>query len=313
MNIISKRTAKILSVVFSLISLFALAGPPTYAPADADNLRLSFTAIADTHIDNVFNGTRVPLLAEGLEDMSKAQVKNDALLIAGDLTEGGLQWEYYKLAYALQTRCGADNILPVSGNHDIWGPRLQNGTRLMNYEYNADKYFDFLRNTAGIDTATIYFSREIKGYLFVILNSERLEDDTYLSPAQIGWLDSLLASRAGGGKPVFVSCHHPLASIGDEADDLYAVMKKYDGRLDIFFLTGHYHTPFGSGSIVTDGSVTFVALPCYGKGTASGPGKTGTGYCVEAYDGEVLFRARDFTGGRWLPEYDRAVALTAAG
>jgi len=305
--------AKILSVLLSLISLFALAGPATYAPVDAQNLRLSFTAIADTHIDNIFNGTRVPLLEKGLKDMSKAQVKNDALLIAGDLTEGGMQWEYFKLAYALKTRCDIENILPVSGNHDIWGPRLQDGTRLMNYEYNADKYFDFLRNTAGIETETVYFSRVIKGYLFIILNSEKLEDETYLSDAQILWLDSLLAAAAGEGKPVFISCHHPLASIGDEADDLYAVMKKYDGQLDIFFLTGHWHTPFGAGSILTDGSVTFAALPCYGKGTQSGPGKTGTGYCVEVYDGEVLFRARDFTGGAWVPEYDTAVALTAAG
>lgn len=305
--------AKILSVLLSLVALFALAGPATYAPVDAENLQLSFTAIADTHIDNIFNGTRVPLLAKGLEDMSKAQVENDALLIAGDLTEGGMQVEYYKLAYALKTRCDIENILPVSGNHDIWGPRLQDGMRLMNYGYNADKYFDFLRNTAGIETDTVYFSRVIKGCRFIILNSEKLEDETYLSPAQIQWLDSLLAQKEGSGKPVFVSCHHPLASIGDEADDLYAVMKKYDGRLDIFFLTGHWHTPFGAGSVVTDGSVTFIALPCYGKGTLSGPGKTGTGYCVEVYDGEVLFRARDFTGGVWVPEYDTAVALTAAG
>lgn len=313
MNLISTRMAKILSFILSLIALIVLAGPATYAPVDADNLRLSFTAIADTHIDNIFNGTRVPLLCKGLEDMSRAQVKNDALLIAGDLTEGGLQWEYYKLAYALKTRYDADNILPVSGNHDIWGPRLIDGTKLMNYIYNADKYFDFLRNTAGIETETIYFSRVIKGYLFIILNSEKLEDETYLSTDQIQWLDNLLAAAVGGGKPVFISCHHPLASIGDEADDLYAVMKKYDGKLDIFFMTGHWHTPFGAGSVVTDGSVTFVALPCYGKGTQSGPGKTGTGYCVEVYDSKVLFRARDFTGGVWVPEYDTAVTLTAAG
>lgn len=308
MSKLSNPFTKICAMILSVLSMLALKGPVTFSPLDAENIKLNFSAIADTHIDNIFNGTRVPLLSQGLKDISNAKIKSDAVIIDGDMTEGGAQIEYYKLGFALNVTCKTDNLLPVSGNHDIWGLRAFNKT-LMDYDYNADKYLRFLKNTAGIVSDNIYFYRIIKDCYFIVLNSEALEDDTYLSPAQIQWLDNLLAEAVPAGNPVFVMCHHPLASIGDEADALYDVMKKYDGILDVFFITGHWHTPFGENNITNDGTLYFVAMPSYGKGNSGGYGKTGTGFQAELYEDEIVFRARDFTGGIWVPEYDTTINL----
>ncbi len=314
MNIVLITLNNFVAMVMTFLSVFSFRpGPVSYAPLDEAGLRLNFSVIADTHIDNAINGTRVPVLADGLKDMANAAVKNDALVIAGDMTEGGLLPEYWKLAATLKGFPCADTILPVAGNHDIWGARgLFTGTILTPYEYTSAKYLNFLQNTAGIETDTIYFYRVINGCYFIVLNSEAMDPETYLSQTQLQWLDDLLAQAVPAGKPVFVVCHHPLASIGDEADSFYAVMKKYDGILDIFFMTGHWHTPFGESSIVSDGTVRFVALPSYGKGWGAEHLDPGTGYQVELYDDEIVFRARDFAAGKWLSEYDRTISLTNA-
>lgn len=78
-------------------------------------------------------------------------------------------------------------------------------------------------------------------------------------------------------------------------------MQKYDETLDVFFISGHYHNGLNANSITNDGTVYFIDTPFYG-----GPG---TGFHVELYDNEIIFRARDFTQGKWVSEYDRTIEL----
>lgn len=302
-----KRITALLSMV---IALFAFAGPTTFAPLDADTLRLNAVFLGDTHIDNVFNdGTRAPLLARGLKDMSNAAAPTDALVIAGDLTEGGILTEYIKLDLTLASFSNARALFLVSGNHDIWGVRgLFTGNTLMPYEYNAEKYLGFLESATGSRPEQIYFYQIINDCWFIALNSEALVKETLISPEQIQWLDDTLTLAAASGNPVFVVCHHPLANI-ENAGDLYAVLKKYDGIADVFFVTGHWHTGFHPGSISEDGTVRFVALPSYGKGSGSGYTAKGSGFQAELYDNTLVWRARNYAEGVWVPEYDKTITL----
>ena len=35
----------------------------------------------------------------------------------------------------------------------------------------------------------------------------------------------------------------------------------------------------------------------------------GTGFVAEVYDNEVIFRARNFSNGKWIPEHDIVISI----
>jgi len=312
MNTTLGRFGKVFAILLSFISLLAQLGPVTITPLDKENMLLSFDIIADTHIDEIWNGGRTGMLMDGLKDMSRAQIKSDALIIAGDMTERGSVNEYFKLGAALNLYCDAGTLLLEMGNHDIRGIKDNEGNSLLTYEYSAGKYFELLDKAAGIHEETVYFYRDIKGCRFIVLNPEGMEGmETVLSDAQLAWLDNLLAEAAGAGMPVFIVNHQPLDAVGEDEAQLTEILYRYDGLADIFFISGHYHEGFGPGSVTEDGTLTFVSTPAFGKSSSGDYGKTGTGFHAEVYACSVVFRARDYTGGVWVPQYDRTVILTA--
>jgi len=301
---------KVFALVLSAVAALTMLGPVTFSPVDKENIKLNFSIIADTHIDQIWNGDRTQILLKGLRDMSRAESKSDALIIAGDLTESGTFNEFYKLRWALNYFCKADNILPEMGNHDIMGVKNIDGTTLMTYEFNAKKYFDLVEKTSGAPIETIYFYRVIKGCYFIVLNPEGMAGmDTVLSEAQLSWLDGLLTQAVAAGNPVFIVNHQPLEAVGKDSAALGAILQKYNGLLDIFFITGHYHDGFSANSITNDGTIYFVDTPCFGKSQSCGYNKIGTGFQAELYDGKIIFRARDFVDGVWVPEFDRTINL----
>lgn len=298
-----------LAMVLSVVGLFAVLGPATFEPVDAENLRLSATVIADTHIGNVFELNRVNLLAKGLKDMTNAVEPVDALIIAGDMTERGTQGEYLQLASLLITHAKTENLLLVAGNHDIRGIGV-GGLFPQTYEYGAGKYFEFLNRTTGEKPDKIYFYKVINGYYFIVLNTEAVDRlQNHLSPEQVDWADGVLALAAQEGKPAFVINHQSFSAIGDGNAELDAVLRKYSGTMDIFFMSGHHHRGFGPNSVKSRGTVHYVDLPSFGKVPNNGYLEMGCGFQLEVYDREVLLRARNFVKGEWLPEYDFTVAL----
>ena len=52
-----------------------------------------------------------------------------------------------------------------------------------------------------------------------------------------------------------------------------------------------------------------IILPRVGRIANIGHVMPGTGYNVEVYDDEVIFRARNYIFGIWLPKYDYTIAL----
>lgn len=300
---------KLIALVLSLAAMLAAIGPVTYAPVDAENLLLNFTVIADTHIATLPEQARGSLLAIGLRDMAKAQVKSDALVIAGDLTDRGTAYEYDKLGGVLKTFCKTDNLLLQMGNHDIRGITYFGDWRRP-YEEGANLFRTFLADTAGIVEETIYYYRVIEGCYFILLNTETVEDlRTGISAAQISWLDGLLTQASGAGKPVFVFNHQPMKSIGPDAAALMDVLQKYNGAADIFFITGHKHNGFSADTITNDGTLYFVDMPAYGKVPDYTNRKVGSGFQVELYENEIIFRPRNFISGEWIADCERTIEL----
>ena len=300
---------KILAFVLSAVSLLAAIGPVTFTPLDEENLKLNFAVVADTHIEPGKAANRTSLLAKGLRDMSKASVPADAFIIAGDMTESGTIPEFITLGATLKAFAKADNLLLEMGNHDIRGKSVD-GKYTQNYEFAAGKYFEFLQRTAGIAEETIYFYRVINGCYFIVLQTEGvLGLATVLSAEQLQWVEDLLAEAALSGNPAFIINHQSMTSIGEAAGQLDAIMQKYSGALDIFYICGHHHRGFSANSIKNQGTVYYVDIPSFGKTPGSGYNEVGTGLQVELYEDEIIFRARNFAKGEWLAEFDRTITL----
>lgn len=304
------RIKKAAALLLAFISVLTMLGPMSLRPLDKRNLRLSVDILADTHVGPAFGGGSVLPLIPALSDMKRAQTQADVLIIAGDMTENAAAGEYRRLSAALGRFCGARHILPAMGNHDARGVMLKDGVFLFPYEATRQQYLNFLRQTAGIETDTVYFSRVIGGFTFIILNTEASERrGTSLSERQLRWLDGELAGAAEKGKPVFVVNHQPPADVGEEEQALLGVLMKYDAKLDIFYIFGHRHTGFNADTVTRSGTVYFVEVPSFGKAPDGTYDRIGTGIHVEIYDGEIVFRARDYLRGVWLVEFDRTVDL----
>lgn len=295
----------------SFIATLMMLSPVTFSPVDAGNVKLNFSILADTHIDEIWNdGGRSGILTKGLKDMANAEIKSDALIIAGDMTEKGTMNEYFKLGFLLKSYCKAENILPQMGNHDIRGVKDDEGESLLTYEYSAGKYFELLDKAANTNPEEVYFYKIIKGCYFVVLNPEWLKGmEACISAEQIAWLDGVLAQAVLDGNPVFIVNHQPLDAVGADSAGIAEVMQKYNGLLDMFFITGHYHDGFSANSITNDGTLYFVDIPAFGKTNSGDYGKTGTGFHAELYEDKIIFRARDFTEGTWVAQYDRTIEL----
>ena len=110
--------------------------------------------------------------------------------------------------------------------------------------------------------------------------------------------------------------------VGEQNEALLAILKQYD---NVFYISGHIHAGYketGKGIGAKYGSVetiennagnpiTLVNLPSYMyfDFIHGGHLANGCGWILEAYDGEVVIRARNFATGTWISRYDVTVPL----
>ena len=150
-----------------------------------------------------------------------------------------------------------------------------------------------------------------------------------------------MEKAAASGLPIFVLMHQPVngthglpynwemhegdppeeGGIGPQSAQVEAILKKYD---NVFYISGHIHAGYKNGgkfgaqyaSVETmrndnGNPVTLINLPSYMyfDFIHGGHPANGCGWVIEAYDDEVLLRARNFASGTWLTRYDTAVPL----
>lgn len=314
MEHLSAAVFQILSMIMAfLTSIGTITMPSTQEPITASDGTplLSFVAFGDSQVSN-YNLEREPYVIEMAEDIKNAQLSLDAFVIAGDITENGFKSEYDRV-YEDISGLDVGTYIIAAGNHDI---------RLREYENCSRRVLDFMNKLNNNDESkkqnSLYYSTEINGFKFIVIASEKSNfEDAYISSTQLTWLNEEL--KSAGGKPVFVITHYPLkdthglpdtwsnalwesGSIGDSSDKVKEILNRYE---NVFFITGHLHTGFGQYTYEKPGNFNSINLPSVGIENKDGDyNEQGCGFLVEVYENSVIFRARNFAKGEYLPDYD---------
>ena len=317
---LSKLFALFLSIYYMITPYVAPSTAEPIKVLDEQSVELTFVAWGDSQISN-YMFDREPRLRAAAEDLANASSNLDALLVVGDIAENGLECEYEVVSDHFKT-ADIDNYLMVVGNHDI---------RLRSYKQVVNRFTSFqneLNKNAGSELAVdkLNYSYEINGYTFIVLGNDKpVFEENYFSEEQLTWLDETLKAKAVDGKPVFVAVHQPLAlthglpttwgngtnekagHVGEQSDVLYEIMNKYS---NVILITGHLHTGLGQYSYEKIGNIHGVNVPSTTiVNKDGGYNEPATGYVTEVYSDKVIFRARDFGKGVYVPEYDIEIAL----
>ncbi len=268
----------------------------------ADEIRLSFAAIADTHLPNRESAEKN--LENAFIDVMNSSEKVDALLLAGDIADYGLKKEYERFFRVFLKYKDKLKLFVTMGNHDA---RFFFNTASKAVISNTEKLLDINLN------GKTYFSYDVNGYTFIVICTEKaVLEKAYISPEQIAFLDKELKKATENGKPCFVMCHQPFAfthglpdvwktgDMGEQNDAVRAVMEKYK---NVFFINGHLHggvCDFVEEILNKDNNVVSISIPCYRKENNFGHTDAGVGYMCEVYPEKVIFKARNFLTGKYV-------------
>ena len=336
----------ILSGVLTLIAPVNLMLGVDHTPVTRakEDCKLSFATISDIHLRENFNLIFEGMLDLGLSDMENAEDRFDAVVFDGDITDGGEigQWDVF--SDALSRYDIADNVFIVTGNHDTWGPYDEDAGETWDDPEKGFKntFIKYNKSITNRDITEMYYSDTVNGYPFIVLGAEEDHTWAFISDEQIRWLDSELQKASATGLPIFVFIHQPVnethglpynweldethpadkGGIGEQSSSVVDVLKKYD---NIFYVSGHIHAGFKNedskigveyASVEylknnNGNNITLINLPSYMyfDFLRGGHLANGCGWVVEAYENEVLIRARNFGTGSWLPKYDVTVPI----
>lgn len=321
-----KTSAKKLSVfiISAILIVTSIMAPASisYAgvPITAGNgSLLTFAAWGDPQV-STYISSREKNVVSAANDLKNAQSKIDALVLAGDITENGSLSEYNSI-YNDIVDTGVGSFITATGNHDI---------RIVDYSEAVNSFTSFTNKLNSAVGSTLFidslhYSYTVKGYKFIVLGSDETQlEEAVISNSQLNWLDSQLASSTNEGKPVFVIMHQVLknthglpntwgssdesaGTVGAQSDKIQSILNKYK---NVILITGHLHTGFGSYSYQKIDNIHSVNLPSIGVDNESGAYKeNGLGYITDVYNNKVVFRARNFNQGIFVPEYDITINL----
>ncbi len=310
---------KLMSLILAmLISSGQFAAPPTDDPITAlnpDEVLVTFNVIGDSQV-NVMNYNRI-YLDLVLQDINNAETNQDAFMIVGDITENSLDQEWQMIREYLTTYNYGENLLLVAGNHDV---------RLFGGDAATERFAAFSNEFNDFEIAAQNYTYEINGYKFIVMGSDGYAfEEANISDEQVEWLDDELAAATADGKPVFVALHQPLKNthglpltwgdgknanaghVGKQSDAIQDVLNDYE---NVVLITGHLHTGFGQYTYEYTDGIHMVNLPGAGKNNKDGEyNNFSTGYSVEVYEDEIIFRARDYANGKYVPEYDITIPV----
>lgn len=319
-------------VVLTFLNIFTwpvfgfYAGENNYEVKNDEEILLNFAAISDIHMTDEW--ARMQVLQCGLWDMEHAQDKLDALVLAGDLTDGGQVHEYEKLRESFSPYTPAGEIIMAEGNHDTWTDEDDE------YGPAKENFLKYTEEISGRVLENAYYATEVNGYPFIVLASEDTHTSAFISEEQLKWLRAEMDKAAEKELPIFVISHWPIAeshglpetwgddepelldgSFGDQNYEVEAILKDYE---NVFLISGHVHNGFvndrqkdiyGYASVESDGSFHSINLPSFMYVNFRGRLGNGCGYSIEVYEDEVLIRARSFTAGVWYTDYDVTIPV----
>ena len=330
MTLIQQISFKIFTLIITIMYSFngGVVAPSTADPIkakDPRNVELVFATLADPQVSNYMFG-RYQSFQEACMDLENAECEFDAIVGIGDIAENGLL-EEYQLVYN-EINGLSKRFIMAEGNHDI---------RLRAYSQSYDRFSNFTNalNRDESMTENAYadgkfaYSEILNGYKFIVMGSDKsVFEESYISPEQLEWIDNELATEKG--KPVFVVLHQPLklthnlpttwgngtnkeaGSVGDQNDEIKALLAKHAADSTVILITGHLHAGFSQYSYEQIEGFHSFNVPSFtieNKDGEEGGNGAGLTYIVEVYDDEVLFRARNCKTGEWLPKWDVSVPV----
>lgn len=299
---------KILAVVLAVFVFSPSGEVASYAPLSREEMQFSFTVLSDGHMEGN-SSDKHTLYGEGFRDMASAEVQSRALVMLGDNTMNGQVFENAILYGLLRKYNTVDTVLMAVGNHDICPGKHNQG----DYDTLRERFIRFNNTFLENQIDELYYARIIEGCYFIVLASDcDAGIAQYISPEQFEWLEGVLKEAEKSGNPVFLFSHWPLnhvfsavwqeGHVGEQSDELHALLQKYDNR--IFFFTGHLHMGIyedGYG-IAEEGKITYINVPSFGSENTDGDAdvqNTGMGLQTEVYADEVVVRVRDFAAHEW--------------
>lgn len=246
---------------------------------------------------------------KALEDIAKTSTESAGIFIAGDMADTGNEQEYINMKDIISKVSGLPTIYRSIGNHD-----LMNGS----YEQQAALF----KKYAGLESsAPVYYDKEVNGYHYIMLGSEKTGLHAYLSAEQLEWLDQKLAedTKKDPAKPVFVLLHQSISETVagsfegqgwngvDEEERLKEVLKKYP---QVVMFNGHSHWELNSTGCmykrttelptIFNTAATGYLWTSYNKVT--GEYLEGSqGYYIRVYKDKIVVQGRDFVNGKWIP------------
>ncbi len=330
MTLVQQISFKIFTLIITIMYSLngGLVAPSTADPIkakDPANVKMAFATLADPQVSNYMFG-RYQSFQEACMDLDNAECEFDAIVGIGDIAENGLL-EEYQLVYN-EINGLSKRFIMAEGNHDI---------RLRAYSQSYDRFSNFTNSLNRDESMTenayaegkFAYSEILNGYKFIVMGSDKTEfEESYISQEQLEWLDKELAAEKG--KPVFVVLHQPLklthnlpttwgngtnkeaGSVGDQNDDIKAILAKHAADSTVILITGHLHAGFSQYSYEQIDGFHSFNVPSFSienKDGEEGGNGAGLTYIVEVYDDEVLFRARNCKTGEWLSKWDVSVPV----
>lgn len=268
--------------------------------SEPENIRLSFAAIADTHLPNRESAEKN--LGNAFIDVMNAKDKVDALLLAGDIADYGFNSEYERFFRVFLKYKDKLKLFVTMGNHDA---RFFFKTASRAVISNIEKLLGIRLN------GNTYYSYDVNGYTFIVLCTEKaVLEKAYISDEQIAFFEKELIRATKDNKPCFVMCHQPFAfthglpevwktgDMGEQNDEVRAIMEKYK---NVFFINGHLHggvCDYVEAVLNKENNVISLSIPGYRKENNFGITDAGVGYMCEVYDKKIIFKARNFLTGK---------------
>ncbi|CRK84720.1 DUF4073 domain-containing protein [Neobacillus massiliamazoniensis] len=278
-----------------------------------------------------------------LKQMNIINPNSKALIINGDITNGGGIGEYETVRNIINNNAVPFTIISSIGNHEFYEAKWNN------YKTSEEEIFSRFYDFAGVDKP--YYSKVVKGIPFIVLGTEKYMgfyqnapdvkeqfpkwnggiDQVYMSDKQLDFLRSQLEKYSKQNIPVFVLSHHVLKDtvsgsrqspyLNDymQYDEIMSILGDYPNAI---FFSGHSHWTLE----LPDWAVNVKVSGGNKKGfTAINTGAIQTGWMsagpnggevvspegglfnqalqLDVFEDEVVIKGRNFRTNSWMQEY----------
>lgn len=319
---------KVFSVItVALVTIFSLNFGRNLNIKKPEGAVVTAAVVSDVHLTNELY-RKIGFLP-GLLDMQK-NIKPDLFICAGDCTDNGNEKNWKAFAdMVMKYLPDAEKIITL-GNHDTW----------ISYDGDHDyapakaNFLKYSNMIMGTDNKTVWYTREISGYSFIVMGQEETSVACDISDEQISWLESAMAAAAekSRGKPIFVINHQPFNFthiVGDNEhsngfnsnETVEKIEKILDSYQNVIYFSGHQHynlvaeaseKSIGFQSVEKIGSnITSVNLPSYEYGSflTDEWGVLGQGIVMYIYEDRVELQGRNFFLADYVEDFDITINI----